>query len=95
MGVVNARFVAPLDQELLKSQAKLARAFVTVENGVVSGGFGSGLTETLLDGGYQGRIIRAGWPNEFVPHGAAAILMEKYGLTPDAIATRVINALPG
>ena len=93
VGVVNGRFVAPLDNDLLQSQSRLARAFVTIENGVVSGGFGSVLSEHLLDAGYQGRVIRNGWPNEFVPHGTPAILMEKYGLTPDAIALRVMAAL--
>ena len=95
VGVVNARFVAPLDEDLLRSQAKLARVFVTVENGGASGGFGSGIMEALADDGYPGRIIRAGWPNEFVPHGAPSILQQKYGLTPDAIAARVVDALPG
>lgn len=95
VGVVNARFVAPLDNDLLQSQSRLARAFVTLENGVVAGGFGSVLAEHLLDGGYQGRVIRNGWPNEFVPHGTPAVLMEKYGLTPDAIAMRVLAALDG
>jgi 1-deoxy-D-xylulose-5-phosphate synthase len=93
VGVVNGRFAAPLDTEMILSQSRLARAFVTIENGVASGGFGSGIAETLLDEGYQGRVIRNGWPAEFVPQGAPSILMEKYGLTPDAVADRVVNAL--
>jgi 1-deoxy-D-xylulose-5-phosphate synthase len=80
---------------LIRSQGKLARAFVTIENGVASGGFGTAIAEVLLDEGYQGRVIRNGWPDEFVPYGAPSILMEKYGLTPDAIAARVVNALAG
>lgn len=94
-GVVNGRFVAPVDWELIRSQGKLARAFVTIENGVASGGFGTAIAEVLLDEGYQGRVIRNGWPDEFVPYGAPSILMEKYGLTPDSIAARVVNALAG
>ena len=95
VGVVNARFVAPLDEDLVLSQARLARAFVTIENGVVTGGFGSAVAECLADAGYQGRVIRNGWPKEFVPHGSPSILEEKHGLTPDAIAARVVNALAG
>jgi len=94
-GVVNGRFVAPLDLNLLQTQAKLARAFVSLENGVANGGFGSAITESLADIGYQGRIIRNGWPDEFVPHGAPTILREKYGLTPEAIEEGVIRALAG
>ncbi|MEI6563547.1 MAG: 1-deoxy-D-xylulose-5-phosphate synthase [bacterium] len=95
VGVVNARFVAPLDQDLIASQAKLARAFVTIENGVAAGGFGTAVAETLGDLGYNGRLIRNGWPREFVPHGATAILMEKFGLTPAAIADRISRTLEG
>ncbi|MEI8352415.1 MAG: transketolase C-terminal domain-containing protein, partial [bacterium] len=94
-GVVNGRFVTPLDEELVGAQAKLARAFVTLENGVANGGFGSAITECLSEIGYPGRVIRNGWPNEFVPHGATAILMEKYGLTAGAITERVIQGLDG
>ncbi len=93
VGVVNARFIVPLDTDLLVSQSKLARAFVTIENGVVAGGFGSAVTEVLSDIGYSGRVIRNGWPCEFVPHGAPAILLEKYGLTAEAIAERVMRTL--
>lgn len=95
VGVVNGRFVAPLDEDLLDEQSNLARAFVTLENGVVGGGFGSAITEYLSDAGYQGRVIRAGWPNEFIPHGAPSILMEKYGLTAGAIEERVIQGITG
>lgn len=94
-GVVNGRFVAPLDVDLIVSQSKLARAFVSLENGLANGGFGSAITESLADIGYQGRVIRNGWPDEFVPHGAPSILREKYGLTPEAIAERVVRALAG
>jgi 1-deoxy-D-xylulose-5-phosphate synthase len=95
VGVVNARFVAPLDETLIAAQSKRARAFVTIENGVAAGGFGTAVAEVLGDLGYQGRIIRNGWPREFVPHGAPAILLEKYGLTAAAIAERVIQTMDG
>jgi 1-deoxy-D-xylulose-5-phosphate synthase len=95
VGVVNGRFTAPLDREMILSQRTLARAFVTIENAVAAGGFGTAIAETLMDAGYQGRVIRNGWPVEFVPQGAPSILMKKYGLTPDAITDRVVNALAG
>jgi 1-deoxy-D-xylulose-5-phosphate synthase len=94
-GVVDARFVVPLDQELIAAQSQLARAFVTLENGVGEGGFGTAIAETLGDLGFQGRVIRNGWPREFIPHGAPAILLEKYGLTAGAIVERVERVLRG
>jgi 1-deoxy-D-xylulose-5-phosphate synthase len=95
VGVVNGRFVKPLDQRLLDSQARLAKVFVTIENGVVSGGFGSAVAEHLGDAGFRGRVLRFGWPNEFIPQGTPAGLMEQYGLTPTAIAGQVLTALEG
>lgn len=93
VGVVNARFVAPLDDDLIVAQSKLARAFVTLENGVAAGGFGSAMAEALGELGYQGCVIRNGWPREFIPHGAPAILFQKYGLTAEAIAERVARTI--
>ncbi len=93
VGVVDARFVVPLDLDMISAQSQLARAFVTLENGVAAGGFGSAVSEALSDLGYQGRVIRNGWPREFIPHGAPAILLEKYGLTAGAIAERVEGIL--
>ncbi len=94
-GVVNGRFINPIDSDLLGSQARLARVFATMENGVASGGFGTAVEECLVEQQYQGHIIRLGWPREFVPHGATPILLARYGLTPEAMAERVIAALSG
>ena len=93
VGVVNARFVTPLDGELLNAQARFAKVVATVENGVVAGGFGSAVTEHLTDAGYGGRLLRFGWPKEFVPHGTPATLMEEYGLTPAVIAAKISAAI--
>lgn len=95
VGVINGRFVKPLDQGLLDTQARLAKVFVTIENGVVSGGFGSAVAEYLGDIGFPGRVLRCGWPNEFIPQGTPAGLREQYGLTPEAIASRVAAVLEG
>jgi 1-deoxy-D-xylulose-5-phosphate synthase len=95
VGVVNGRFVNPIDRDLLRSQSRLARVFATLENGVASGGFGTAVEESLVEMKYPGQIIRLGWPREFVPHGAPAILLERYGLTAKAIAKRVSEALNG
>jgi 1-deoxy-D-xylulose-5-phosphate synthase len=95
VGVVNGRFINPIDRDLLGSQSELARLFATMENGVAAGGFGTAVEESLVEMTYPGRILRFGWPREFVPHGAPSILFERYGLTAEAIAERVANALNG
>jgi 1-deoxy-D-xylulose-5-phosphate synthase len=91
-GVVNARFVRPLDEELLLRQAASARVVATIENGIVTGGFGSGVEALLVQNGFRGRILRFGWPDRFVPQGNTATLMHEYGLTPDAIAEQIAGA---
>lgn len=90
-GVVNARFINPMDESLLREQTKSARAFVTLENGIVKGGFGCGLEECLREGGCNTRVHKFGWPDSFIPQGSLEVLMQEYGLTPQAIAEKIGN----
>jgi 1-deoxy-D-xylulose-5-phosphate synthase len=84
VGVVNARFIKPLDSELLLSQAKSNRLVVTLEDGVLSGGFGSAVLETISDAGLSTAVHRIGWPDRFVEHGTNVnILRASAGLAPD------------
>jgi len=88
-GVVNARFVKPLDEELLARQCRGARVIATIEDGVADGGFGSAVAEALTRLGYAGRMLRFGWPDRFVPHGPAEVLREEAGLTGAAVARAI------
>lgn len=92
-GVVNARFVKPLDKELLDEQMKEAFLIATLENGVVSGGFGTGVQEYLCSKDYSGLVRRFGWPDEFVPQGSNEALMDKFGLTGGKIANAIDLAI--
>jgi len=91
-GVVNARFVRPMDTALLKSQAEAAHVIVTIENGVLDGGFGSAVEAFLGEIGFVGRILKFGWLDQFIPHGRTETLMRAFGLTPESIAERVQRA---
>ncbi|MCK5851104.1 MAG: 1-deoxy-D-xylulose-5-phosphate synthase, partial [Kiritimatiellae bacterium] len=91
-GVVNARFVQPLDEELLARHADGSSAIVTLENGVVKGGFGSGIEEWLSEIGSSCKVIKVGWPDEFIPQGKQDELMQQFGLTAEAVAKKVQNA---
>jgi 1-deoxy-D-xylulose-5-phosphate synthase len=92
-GVVDARFVRPLDTALLLEQALTARVFVTIENGVAAGGFGTAVEEALHAGGFAGRVIRMGWPDSFVPQGPLAGHIRSNGMAPVDIAAAVRRAL--
>ena len=91
VGVVNARFVKPLDHELLLKQAAGTTLIVTMEDHVIAGGFGSAVMETLQEAGRSVAVERIGWPDAFVEHGSnVEVLRAAHGLSPDAIRTRVL-----
>ena len=84
--VINARFVKPLDEELVVSVAKRVRYVVTVEEGCKMGGFGSAVLETLSDAGVTGvRTKILGLPDWYIEQGPQDLLRERYGLTTDGI----------
>lgn len=92
-GVVNARFVNPIDAERLRQQGLKARVFVSLENGSVTGGFGESIQDLLASTGYAGRVVKMGWPHEFIPQGSSSELMARYGLTSEAVVEEVRRAL--
>lgn len=87
--VINPRFVKPLDLEMLASYAKRVAAFVTLEDHVKMGGFGSAVVEVLDEMGVTIPVLRIGWPDQFIEHGKVDALRAKYGLTVDAAYTQV------
>ncbi len=92
--VADARFAKPLDAALLASLALEHDLLVTVEEGVLAGGFGTAVWECLsADGAAAPRILRVGLPDRYVTHGAPALLHEEVGYTPERIAERVEAAV--
>jgi 1-deoxy-D-xylulose-5-phosphate synthase len=88
--VADARFAKPLDAELLAMLAADHELLVTVEEGVLAGGFGSAVWECLNDGGVPlPRILRVGLPDRYVTHGKPALLHAEVGYTGKAIAQRI------
>ena len=85
VAVVNARFVKPLDDELIGSVARRVRGVVAVEEGARSGGFGSAVLESLSEQGIQVPVRILGLPDWYIEQGPQDLLREKYGLTADGI----------
>jgi 1-deoxy-D-xylulose-5-phosphate synthase len=90
--VADARFAKPLDTGLLAQLAAEHDLLVTVEEGVLQGGFGSAVWESLSDGGAP-RIMRVGLPDRYVTHGAPKLLHEEVAFTPERIAERIETAV--
>ena len=93
--VVNARFVKPLDAQLLLAVARTKRLIVTVEEAYLAGGFGSAVMELFEENGLQDRVrvVRMGIPDRLVTHGDPKLLLAKYGLDADGIYTRVKESI--
>jgi transketolase len=94
--VVHFHTVKPLDEEAVLEHAANARLVVTVEEGVAIGGFGSAVTDLLVEemGGSLPRIVRLALPDSFpVKYGVQTDLLEIYGLMPEQIAARVAQTV--
>ena len=91
--VADARFCKPIDAGLAAQLAAEHELLVTVEEGVLAGGFGSAVWETLSDGGVAPRILRVGLPDRYVTHGAPKLLHEEVGFTGERIAERIEAAV--
>ncbi|HEV2982431.1 MAG TPA: 1-deoxy-D-xylulose-5-phosphate synthase [Solirubrobacteraceae bacterium] len=92
--VADARFAKPIDAGLMAQLAAEHDLLVTVEEGVLAGGFGSAVWETLNEAGpAPPRILRVGLPDRYVTHGKPALLHEEVGFTGERIAERVLAAI--
>ena len=94
-GGINARFIKPLDEDLLLEAARKYRRIVTVEEAALAGGFGSAVMELYeMRGLNEVEVHRVGVRDHFVTHGAQSLMREKEGLDPASIASQVENWFP-
>lgn len=87
--VINPRFAKPIDHECVGRYGRRCRLFVTMEDHVLAGGFGSAVLECLNELEVSVPVVRVGWPDEFIEHGKVEALRAKYGLTAEAAMERV------
>jgi 1-deoxy-D-xylulose-5-phosphate synthase len=88
------RFVKPLDKELLHTVFKKFNKIITLEDGAITGGFGSAVLEFMADNGYAAKVIRLGIPDVFIEHGEQIQLHKECGCDPEGIA-RAVQSLVG
>jgi 1-deoxy-D-xylulose-5-phosphate synthase len=87
VAVVNARYIKPLDKEILAPVAAKTGLVVTVEEGILAGGFGSAVLELFQDEGLTDvKVSRLGIPDKFIEHGTRQELLEDLGLSASGIA---------
>jgi len=88
--LTNARFAAPLDRHYL-IDAKKYKLIVTMEENVLSGGFGEHVTEFMHQSNYDGDIINIALPNEFIQHGSRDELLKVLGMDEVSVADRIVR----
>ena len=90
-GVINMRFVHPLDTQLIDEALKLSRRLVTVEDNMLAGGFGSAVAEYLADKQADFKLLRLGIGDEFVEHGKVAKLYDRLGLNAEQMTQHILK----
>ena len=92
--VINARFVKPVDGTLLEQLAQRKAPIITVEEGMLAGGFGSAVQEHLSAAGCSVPVVALGVKDEFIEHGSRNELLELVQLTPAKVIERALEVIP-
>ena len=92
--VVNCRFIKPMDEQYLKSIPDKFDYVITLEEGVVTGGFGDGVAAWLLENRYKGILKRLGLPDTFVEHGSRDQILELHGLDKAGLKQTIKKLIP-
>ena len=88
-GVVHMRFVKPIDEEAVLDAASKAKLLVTLEEGILQGGFGDGVLELLARANKAVQVLNIGIDNQFAVHGSAELLKRDLGLDAPGIVQKV------
>ena len=91
--IVNARFIKPIDTDMIASLTKNHRLFVTMEENVLSGGYGERVSEYLEESGLHKEVLHIALPDAYVEHGNVDILKEELGIDPASIVHKIISRL--
>ena len=83
--LINARFIKPMDVDLLDEIEKKFDLIITMEEGALNGGFGSGVLEYFSDNHFKTKIIRMGIPDKFIEHATRTELLEELGLSSNGL----------
>jgi 1-deoxy-D-xylulose-5-phosphate synthase len=91
--IINATFIKPLDEELLKKLSNENYNIISVEDNIKKGGFGYSVMEVLVREGYKGKFKNLGYNDEFIKQGRVDILYKENGLDPEGIAKEVLELI--
>jgi 1-deoxy-D-xylulose-5-phosphate synthase len=89
--VVNCRFIKPMDEHYLNNSLRNFSKIITLEEGVVNGGFGEGISAWLSDKKAKNDLLNIGLPNNFVDHGPRKVLLEEVGLDSESLTEKILS----
>ena len=93
--LVNARFVKPIDTEIIKELSKEHRLLVTMEENVKYGGFGEHVLDYLNEIGSEASLLNISLPDDYIEHGNVEVLKEETGISASIILKKVMAAALG
>ncbi|EAF8258782.1 1-deoxy-D-xylulose-5-phosphate synthase [Listeria monocytogenes] len=94
VGVINARYIKPLDEALLHQILKQKIPILTVEESLLKGGFGASVLEFIEENNYRDVIMhRIGLPDEFISHGSVSIILESFGISTTGLVLKIKEML--
>lgn len=94
VGVINARYIKPLDEALLHQILKQKIPILTVEESLLKGGFGASVLEFIEANNYRDVIMRRiGLPDEFISHGSVSIILESFGISTTGLVLKIKEML--
>ena len=91
VGVVDARFVKPMDEELLVKYASKVKLVVTLEENTLAGGFGEGVVHLLLDRNIHTETLLLGVPDDFIGHGSVSQQLAECDLNEYGVSNRILK----
>ena len=91
--VINARWIKPLDTTTIDFFARGCEVICTMEDHVLTNGYGCSVMEHLAESQITTPVVRVGWPDHFVEHGTVPILREKHGITAKAAVDKILGVL--
>lgn len=93
--ICNARFVKPIDEEQIRLLAKDHKLLVTMEENVLTGGFGQTVNAFVQDNQLPMQVLQIGIPDEYVEHGNVDVLKQEIGIDPDSIVKKIMTQYIG
>ncbi|MFC2119382.1 transketolase C-terminal domain-containing protein, partial [Bacteroidota bacterium] len=93
IGHYDLRFIKPLDDKLLHEVLNKYQKIITVEDGAITGGFGSSILEFMTDNNYKADVIRLGIPDRFINHGSQQELYKECNFDETSIYEAVIKMI--